>query len=366
MLWLALVLLTVVALGGILLPLLRPARPVPSGEHDAAFYREQIAAIDRDVLAGLVSVEDAQRARLEAARRILAIPAEPASSRQPSRNGARVVACLVAIAVPALAFGLYWRIGSPELPDAPLEARLQTPNPGIDTLVARLEAHIAAHPEDGRAQELIAPVYLRMERLGDAVRAYENTLKLLGESPVRRAAYAEALVAEAGGDVTPAAIASFEKAIAADPAQAKARFYLGAAAEQAGEKEKATAVWRKMLDEGPPDAPWMGAVRQRLAALDAGGPPVAAPVPSQAESIVALPAGERDGVIRSMVEGLAERLAQNGNDAEGWLRLMRSLSVLKERERAKTALADARKALAADPAALQRVDAMARELGLGG
>ena len=362
MLWLALVLLTVVALSGILLPLLRQARPVPSGEHDAAFYREQMAAIDRDVLAGLVSVEDAQRARLEAARRILAIPAEPASARQPSRNGARVVACLVAIAVPALAFGLYWRIGSPELPDAPLEARLQTPNPGIDTLVARLEAHIAAHPDDGRAQELIAPVYLRMERLGDAVRAYENTLKLLGESPVRRAAYAEALVTEAGGDVTPAAIASFETALAADPALAKARFYLGAAAEQAGEKEKAAAVWRKMLDEGPPDAPWMGAVRERLATLGAGRPPI----PSQAGSIAALPAGERDGVIRSMVEGLAARLAQNGDDAEGWLRLMRSLSVLQERERAKTALADARKALVADPAALQRIDAMARELGLGG
>ena len=121
-----------------------------------------------------------------------------------------------------------------------------------------------------------------------------------------------------------------------------------------------------MLDEGPPDAPWMGAVRERLAALDAGGPLVPAQIPSQAESIAALPAGERDGVIRSMVEGLAGRLAQNGNDAEGWLRLMRSLSVLQERERAKTALADARKALAADPAALQRVDAMARELGLGG
>ena len=362
MLWLVLVLLTAVALGGILLPLLRPARSPPAGAHDAAFYREQMDAIDRDVVAGLVSFDDAQRTRLEAARRILATSTELNATRPPSRNGALMAAGLVAIAVPAVAFGLYWRIGSPELPDAPLEARLQTPNPGIDTLVARLEAHIAAHPEDGRAQELIAPVYLRMERREDAVRAYESALKLQGESPARRAAYAEALVAAAGGDITPAAIASFEKALAADPAQAKARFYLGVSAEQAGEREKATAVWQKMLDDGPPDAPWTGAVRERLAALGAGGPPV----PPRAESIAALPAGERDGVIRSMVEGLAARLAQNGDDAEGWLRLMRSLSVLQERERAQTALADARKALAADPAALLRIDAMARELGLGG
>ena len=50
-------------------------------------------------------------------------------------------------------------------------------------VVAKMEAHIAAHPDDGRALELMAPVYLRMGRFDDAVNARGKIIALLGETP---------------------------------------------------------------------------------------------------------------------------------------------------------------------------------------
>jgi cytochrome c-type biogenesis protein CcmH len=70
--------------------------------------------------------------------------------------------------------------------------------------------------------------------------------------------------------------------------------------------------------------------------------------------------------IRAMVDRLAARLAQNGNDVEGWLRLVRSYSVLQETDRARAALIDAKRNLAGDPGAIARLEALARELGLEG
>ena len=72
------------------------------------------------------------------------------------------------------------------------------------------------------------------------------------------------------------------------------------------------------------------------------------------------------GVIRNMVEGLAARLAQNGQDLEGWLRLVRSYTVLHESGKARAALVDAKRNLSNDPSAVARLDALARELGLEG
>jgi cytochrome c-type biogenesis protein CcmH len=67
-----------------------------------------------------------------------------------------------------------------------------------------------------------------------------------------------------------------------------------------------------------------------------------------------------------MVDGLAARLAQNGRDPEGWLRLVRAYSVLGEQAKARTALGEARKVLSDDSAALSQLGDLARQLGLEG
>src|SRR5208283_5048520 len=107
--------------------------------------------------------------------------------------------------------------------------------------------------------------YMRLERYEDAARAYAEALRLLGEDPARRAAYGEALVAATGGVVTDKARDAFAKALAEQPGQPQARFYLALAAEQDGKTAEAIRMYEGLAADAPTDAPWLGAVKTRLA-----------------------------------------------------------------------------------------------------
>jgi cytochrome c-type biogenesis protein CcmH len=364
MLWLILAVLTAAAVLSVLWPLAKAPRGVARREIGIAIYKAQLAEIERDEAQHLVAPEDAQGAKAEAARRLMAgaaIEPPPAALR----TKARLASVGVVIFVPVLALSLYATIGHPDMPDAPLAARLDVSPARVDlaAAIARVEAHLAQHPDDGRGYEVLAPVYLRMGRAGDAVNAARAALRLLGETPARHALYGEALVAAANGVVTPEAKQSFEAAAAKDPLAAESRFFLGLAAEQEGDKARARDIWSRLVAEAPQAAPWAQALRERLAALGVG------PATTQgrlAAKIEALPEAGRMNAIRGMVDGLASRLAQNGQDLEGWLRLVRSYTVLHEPGKARSALIDAKRNLAGDPGAIARIDALARELGLEG
>jgi cytochrome c-type biogenesis protein CcmH len=363
MIWLVFALLTGAAVMSVLWPLGQGSEPADPAATDIAFFEEQIAEIERERAEGRLSPQDAESARAEAARRLLRARAESAAGVEPSRRNALIAAGATIVLVPVLSVLLYSRLGHSNLPDAPLQARLDAKSTLHDlaAAVARIEAHLAEHPEDGRGFEVVAPVYLREGRLEEAVNAFSQALRLLGATPQRHSSLGEARVLAAGGTVTPEARRDFEAALALDPSFAMARYYLGLAAAQNDERDKAIDIWSKLLDDSPPDAPWRERLSARLSQLR--GSPQAS---EQAAKIAALPEGQRLEAIRSMVERLRGRLEQNGDDVEGWLKLIRAYSVLAESDRARTALDDARKALANDKNALARIDALARELGVGG
>ena len=372
MLWIALALLTGAAVLSVLLPLARARAASEEASTDAAFYQAQIAEIGRDLERGLISLADAEVARAEAGRRLLTAAGASSLADRSSPLARRMAAIGALVVIPAIALGLYGRIGSPSLPDQPLTARLQQKPETMQLAdaLSRIEAHLAANPDDGRGHEIVAPVYLRMGRADDALRAYENAIRLLGENAARRTGRAEAQVYAASGVVTADARKDFEAAVALDPKQNVARYYLGLAAEQDGDRKKALAIWTQLLGEAPPGASWAKGLRARIAELDpTAAPPetaAGAPAGDAAAAIAAMPEQDRQQAIRGMVENLAARLQKDGNDIEGWLRLVRAYSVLKDSDKAREALASARKGLASDTAALARLDALARELGLEG
>jgi cytochrome c-type biogenesis protein CcmH len=225
---------------------------------------------------------------------------------------------------------------------------------------------LAASPDDAKGWAVIAPVYMRLGRFDDAVNAYRETLRLKGESAVLRAAYGEALVGAASGVVTADARAAFDKALAEQPGLPAARFYLGLAAEQDGDKPKAIEIYQSLLGQAPAEASWAGVLQARLAALRGEAAPSAPATAPTASEAPAQSDEAQQTMIRGMVERLATRLAQNGGDASEWQRLIRAYSVLHEPDKAKDALAAARKALASDAGAGRELDALAQELGIGG
>ena len=245
------------------------------------------------------------------------------------------------------------------MPDAPLAWRkADTASPGaLEAAIAKIEAHLAVHPEDAKGWEVLAPVYMRIGRFDDAVGAFRQLLKLTPDKGAVRAELGEALVAAADGVVTAEARSAFDQALKEAPDQPMARFYLALASEQDGDAAGARAAYEALLPEAKGRAPWMIGLRARLAALKGEPPPPEAGPQPQAEQSFS---PEQREMIQGMVSRLAERLAAGGGSAEEWARLIRAYSVLKEMDKAKDALASARKSLGAN----SDIDALARELGL--
>ena len=107
-------------------------------------------------------------------------------------------------------------------------------------------------------------------------------------------------------------------------------------------------------------------MRERIKSLASAPPATTGPGSPAGAAIAALPPEDQQKFIRGMVAQLADRLAHDGGDPEGWLRLVRAYSVLGEADKARAAMADARKALGGDPKAIGQLDSLSRELGLGG
>jgi cytochrome c-type biogenesis protein CcmH len=339
-------------------PLLRAspgAKADPAG-NEAAFYKAQLEEIKRDVDRGLLPQGEAESARAEAARRLIAAASGLPRPSPAARRYRIAAAVLIAVGLPAIAFPLYARLGQPALPDEPLASRQTAPQIDIAAAVAAVEKRLIEKPDDGKGWAVIAPVYMRLERYSDAAHAYSEALRLLGEDPLRRAAYGEALVAAAGGVVTDEARQAFDRALTEQPGQPQARFYRALAEEQDGKKADAARDYQSLLADSPPDAPWRSVVNARLAALNGE--------PAPATDAAAIPEAQRP-MIEGMVSRLATRLASNGGSLDDWSRLIRAYTVLHEADKAKAALADAHKALASNADAVVSLDALARDLGLG-
>jgi cytochrome c-type biogenesis protein CcmH len=366
--------MTAAAILAVLWPLGRKAA-AGRGGNDLAVYQDQLEEIGRDRSAGLIGPAEAEAARVEVSRRLLAAADVEATAAQPAVNAAqplwrRRAAAIVALIVLALLpLGFYLALGSPNIQGQPAFARVKAA-PGdqsIDALVGQVEAHLAKSPNDGNGWEVVAPVYLRLGRFDDAVTARRKALTLNGETATRDADLGEALVAAANGVVTDEAKHVFATAVTRDPHEAKARYFLGLADEQDGNRTGAAARWRAMLEEAPAGAPWVGFVRTALGRVT-GEPVPEASGPSDADiaATANMSDEQRVEMIRGMVGRLSDRLHAQGGDVEGWLRLVRAYAVLGDRDKAKDAAADARHALAEHPDDIKRVDELVKGLGLEG
>ena len=281
----------------------------------------------------------------------------------------RAIGLVSLLLLPVGAGGLYLQLGSPELASHALAAQRDVPSgqvSSVESLVAKVEAHLERNPKDGRGWEVLAPVYLQLGRYTDSVNAWRNVLRLLGENADREANLGEALMAEANGIVTADAKAAFVRAVTLDSTTVSARYYLGVAAEQDGQRDKAAKIWRDLIAEAPAGAHWVGQVRTALARVE-GKAAATPPGLNAAQMAVAgkQPPAQQSAMIRGMVEGLAARLKKDGSDLDGWVRLVRSYKVLGEPDKATAAAAAARQAFAGDPGKLQRLETALKDLDAG-
>src|SRR5438067_7492615 len=214
----ALVGLTSVALAFLFVPLLLRRRADASREaYNLAVYRDQLAEVERDFGRGLLSAEQAEAARAEIGRRILALSPAPASAISPS-SAPFAIATVAVLLLPFGAWLLYARLGSPALPDQPFAERAAAPKrvaSGIQHVdlgeaVAKIGAHLKDHPEDLTGWLLLARTQLSLEHCAEATEAYRHAVDLSGRRADIMGDWGEAQVLAADGTVTPTAREAFQ------------------------------------------------------------------------------------------------------------------------------------------------------------
>jgi cytochrome c-type biogenesis protein CcmH len=374
--WIIAALLTLGSCLAILWPLMRPVRgPAAGGAHDIEVYRDQLSELERDSARGLISPAEAEEAKAEIARRILRADEKRVSLTSDNGRSGKWVVTAAVLAVPLVSWGLYSLVGSPGLPGEPLAARLakNPANSSVDELVARAEAYLAKNPSDARGWEVLAPIYVRMNRFDDAVSAYQNAIRLGGDSAKLEAGLGEAMAGADGGMISARAEAAFRKALQLQPSNEMARFFLATAAAQGGRKGEAATAFHSMLASLSPDSPWREPIGEALASLS-GNPPTqdsanatpSTPGPTAADIQAAsgMSGTDRLKMIEGMVANLDQKLRRNPADPEGWRRLVRSYKVLGKDKEAQDAVQRGVVALGAGTSAAKDLQTFAASLGV--
>ena len=265
--------------------------------------------------------------------------------RKRSDRGRFVLAAAAGLFVLGVGGALYIQLGHPALITRALQGEEAR---DLNSLIGRLAAVVRSRPADPRGWALLGRAYLTAGDAGDAAKAFSRAIaaaQALGRPPAFLfSAYGEALTQDAAGAVTPEAQAAFVQALAGDPTDNAARYYLGLAAAARGDTGKALVLWRGLLADVPPASALHRDLVDRIAALSARS-------------------GDAPD-ISAMVAGLAARLKSHPDDSAGWQRLIRAYAVLGEKDKARAALAAARQAMATQSAAIAALNAEQKALGL--
>lgn len=334
-----LALLAFLVLLGIVSPLLRNTRPVaPRAAFDQVVYRDQLRELERDVARGLITGQEADAARAEIQRRLLAADRRPPVQARLSRSP--VLAGIVFVFVAFGSVGLYLQLGAPAVPDEPFAQRSEVAGQEAAPMreaAAQLAKRLQQNPSDGQGWLLYARSLANMGDWNKAEAAYRQAMALGQKNPDIQAEHAETMVMQAGGMVTPPAADVFHQVLAAAPDNAMAHYYLAVADAQAGQPKRAIDGFQALLASLPQDSAMRAQIGQRIAqAARAAGippPPLAKGTPS-ADAVAQQPDAQQEAMIRGMVASLAAKQQADPNNLDGWLRLGRAYSVLHEDDKA--------------------------------
>lgn len=392
MLWMILTLMTVLASVGLAIPLVRKRDAQRANRTDVVgVLKSQLDELEAQTKAGAIAEPEAEALKVDLKRRVLAEGRSTEVSARPLADRTLLIVAMTIVAVVTLAgTGLYLAIGKPDVKAAPGAAVPATPTEGhpqgdTEVMIAQLEAQMKQRPDNAEGWRMLGWSYLQTGRNADAAIAYGKAVALDPTNNEYISAQGESTVLAADGQVTPAAEALFRRAVAAEPGDPRARYYLGVAKDQRGDSEGAMNDWIALLGSAPADAPWASEVRtfvEKVAAdreIDisgrlppaAGGPASAdpgrpGPTRDQMAAAQNMSPGDRDAMVQGMVKGLAAKLKQNPRDRAGWERLIRARMVLGDADQAAADYRTARQAFSGSAQDQQALRNTAAQLGLPG
>ncbi|MBB6124766.1 tetratricopeptide repeat protein [Sphingobium subterraneum] len=278
--------------------------------------------------------------------------------------------------------------------DAPPPVSTASPAPSAaadpEAVIRQLQERVGANPKDAEGWQQLGWVYFETARYAEAARAYRRATDLVPGNATFWSSLGEALVMADERDPMPAdAAKAFDRALAIDAKDPRARYFLGVRKDLGGDHTGALDVWFALLADTPPGAPWekdlrrtieqvgkinsidvasrLAAITQTAPHLDLPNPVATAAIPGpttgQMQAAASLPKGQQDQMIQGMVDSLEAKLKGNPGNVDGWIMLMRSRMTLGETGKAAGAL---KSAIAANPAQEKRLRSEAALLSVPG
>jgi cytochrome c-type biogenesis protein CcmH len=371
MVWLIFAGLSAATLGLLLQPLLRGMRATgpTRADYDMVIYRNQLAEIAQDVERGLLPQDQADTARAEIHRRMLAaedaeLAAASGDGPKDSRRSRLIAVFGVALAVPLGSVLLYLTLGSPNLLGKPkVQQAAREANAAAASEAERLAPLVQKNPSI-RGFTQLADTYFAAHEYDLAAGAYQRAIDLGANDAGTLSQYGEATVLANDGAVVLPALKAFITALDMDAHDARSRFYFGLAEAQIGDFKKAVAIWKDLEQDSAPGSSWLGMLREHIStfanqggfdpatirpqppAIDALKASLAAMSQAQGAPTAAATASppvsgntnDDSTMIEAMVARLAARLEANPNDPDGWQRLARSYSVQGKHQMAREAI----------------------------
>jgi cytochrome c-type biogenesis protein CcmH len=165
--------------------------------------------------------------------------------------------------------------------------------PDVAAMVSKLETHLREDPNDLTGWVMLGRSYVALERMDDAIVAYDHAHRLDAGNAEAALGLGEAMSLRAGGNITPEAAKLFEQALSLEPGNPKALLYGGFAAAARGDVAAARNRWLALKEMHPP-AQIEQLLDARIAELgpaEAGNPPAAGSARAGSAAMVNAPEG---------------------------------------------------------------------------
>ena len=372
---------------------------------DLKFYKSQLSEIEKDIAKGAIVAEEAEQLKIEISRRILKNKNQSTLKFSfQSSNSRLTFALILGIFTSFLSFGLYSSLGNFGYFDFSQKNRIEaakllkdtrpsqqeawnalsnvktinTPEGEMGEIITKLRKISQERPNDITGLRYLMRTEASLNNFENAAIAQMSLVKLLGDQVLIEDLYqlAELMVISLNGYVSPEAEALFRKVLSQDDDNGGALYYLGLMYANLDRPDLSFEIWRKLLNRGPDDAPWVPLIREQImeVAWRAGKnryelPPkttisLNGPTKADIEASNEMAAGERREMIFNMVESLANRLASQGGTSDEWARLIKALTVLGDTDRAKEIWAEASNIYNNSPADLNVINNIANEIGI--
>jgi cytochrome c-type biogenesis protein CcmH len=259
--WILCAALLLVAVLFVALPLWRKSSSANDVQRDAAnlgILRDQATELEEDLRDGLLTQEAYEQGKSELQSRLIEeVKINELTAVKPPRNPARVLAMVLAVAIPLFSVLIYLAVGNT---DAlyPQEVIVADADGVIhsDEALHRLEKKVKRISKDPKDWWMLARTYTELKRYPDAAAAYEHLVSMVPDEPQLWANYADVYAMAHGQTLQNDEVTKLiNKALELDPSNITALALSGSAAMDRKDYAMAITRWQALVDELPPGSP---------------------------------------------------------------------------------------------------------------